>query len=55
MGKRRRPIDIVELRNQIKDGYYRVYTSSFLGKQWIYIEDVENGECVRIGEVKQDG
>lgn len=56
MAKRRRPIDLVELRNQIKAGHYRVYTSSsFLGKQWIYIEDTENGECVMIGEVKKDG
>ena len=55
MDKQRRLIDLVELRSQIKNGYYRVYTSgTFLGKQYIYIEDTENGECVMIGEVKKD-
>ena len=55
MAKRRRPVDLVELRNQIKDGHYRVYTASCPVGQYIYIEDTENGECVKIGEVKKDG
>ena len=48
----RKLIDLVELRKQIKDGWYRVYTSEYANIRWIYIEDVENGECVRIGQVE---
>lgn len=55
MAKRRRPIDLVELRTQIKNGHYRVYTTKSLGTRWIYIEDTENGECVCIGKVESDG
>lgn len=55
MAKRRRPIDLVELRNQIKDGHYRVYTAKFMGTRYIYIKDTENEECVRIGKVESDG
>ena len=51
----RKLIDLVELRQQIKNGYYRVYTSTYANIRWIYIEDMENGECVRIGEVEADG
>lgn len=43
-----KPIDLIELRNQIKDGILQVYMS----RNRIYIKDSENGECVMICELK---
>ena len=47
-------IDLLELRELIKGGYYKVFTSKYAGARYIYIEDTENGECVRIGKVETD-
>lgn len=44
-----KPIDIVQLRAEIKAGYL----ATFIKRGKIYITDTENGECVMIGDVKE--
>ena len=44
-----KPIDLVQLRAEIKAGYLETFTR--YGK--IYIRDTGNGECVMIGDVKE--
>lgn len=44
-----KPIDLVQLRTEIRAGYLAVYIKR--GK--IYITDTENGETVMIGDVKE--
>ena len=39
-----KPIDLTELRRQIKEGIFNVY----LYRKRVYIEDAENGESVMI-------
>ena len=39
-----KPIDLIELRRQIKEGVFKVY----LYRKKVYIEDAENGESVMI-------
>lgn len=43
-----KPIDLIELRKQIKEGVFKVY----LYRKKVYIEDTENGESVMICELK---
>ena len=43
-----KPIDLVELRRQIKEGIFNVY----LYRKRVYIEDVESGESVMIYDLK---
>ena len=43
-----KPIDLIELRKQIKEGIFKVY----LYRKRVYIEDVENGESVMIYDLK---
>lgn len=43
-----KPIDLIELRKQIKEGIFNVY----LYRNRVYIEDAENGESVMICELK---
>lgn len=43
-----KPIDLIELRKQIKDGIFAVY----LFRNRVYIEDAENGESIMIYELK---
>ena len=43
-----KPIDLVELRQQIRDGIFQVYMS----RNRIYIKDAESDECVMICELK---
>ena len=45
----KKPIDIVELRKQIKKGIFNVY----LYRKRIYIEDAENGESVILYDLKE--
>ena len=47
----KKPIDIVELRKQIKEGIFNVD----IYRKRIYIEDAENGESVMIYDLKEDG
>ena len=42
------PIDLIELRKQIKEGIFKVY----LYREKVYIEDAENGESVMIYDLK---
>ena len=39
-----KPIDLIELRRQIKEGVFKVY----LYRKKVYIEGAENGESVMI-------
>ena len=43
-----KPIDLIELRKQIKEGVFKVY----LYRHRVYIEDAENGESVMIYDLK---
>ena len=43
-----KPIDLIELRKQIKEGVFNVY----LYRHKVYIEDAENGESVMIYDLK---
>ena len=43
-----KPIDLIELRKQIKEGIFNVY----LYRHKVYIEDAENGESVMIYDLK---
>lgn len=43
-----KPIDLIELRKQIKEGVLKVY----LYRHRVYIEDTENGESVMIYDLK---
>ena len=43
-----KPIDLIELRKQIKEGIFKVY----LYREKVYIEDAENGESVMIYDLK---
>ena len=45
----KKPIDVVELRKQIKKGIFNVY----LYRKRIYIEDAENGESVILYDLKE--
>ena len=45
----KKPIDIVELRKQIKKGIFNVYIYS----KKIFIEDAENGESVMLYDLKE--
>ena len=45
-----KPIDLIELRKQIKEGIFNVY----LYRKRVYIEDVESGESVMIYDLKAD-
>ena len=44
-----KPIDLIELRKQIKEGIFKVYL--YRGK--VYIEDAENGESVMVCDLKE--
>ena len=44
-----KPIDLVELRKQSKEGIFKVY----LYRHRVYIEDAENGESVMICDLKE--
>ena len=46
--KMTKPIDLIELRKQIKEGIFKVY----LYRKKVYIEDAENGESVMIYDLK---
>ena len=41
--------DLVELRNEIKNGTFNVY----IKREKVYIEDSQNGECIMICDVKE--
>ena len=43
-----KPIDLIELRRQIKEGIFNVY----LYRNQVYIEDADSGESVLICELK---
>ena len=43
-----KPIDLIELRKQIKEGIFNVY----LNRKKVYIEDVDNGETVMIYDLQ---
>ena len=43
-----RPIDLIELRKQIKEGIFKVY----LYRKKVYIEDADSGESVMIYDLK---
>lgn len=45
----KKPIDIIELRKQIKEGIFNVY----IYRKKIFIEDAENGETVMIYDLKE--
>ena len=47
----KKPIDLVELRKQIKEGIFNVY----IHRKKIFIEDAENGESVMIYDLKESG
>ena len=44
-----KPIDLIELRKQIKEGIFNVY----LYRKRVYIEDAEKGESVMIYNLKE--
>ena len=44
-----KPIDLIELRKQIKEGIFKVY----LDRRRVYIEDAENGESVMVCDLKE--
>ena len=44
-----KPIDLMELRKQIKEGIFNVY----LYREKVYIEDADNGESVMICDLKE--
>lgn len=44
-----KPIDLIELRNQIKEGIFNVY----LYRKKVYIEDADSGESVMIYDLKE--
>ena len=44
-----KPIDLIELRKQIKEGIFNVY----LYRKRVYIEDAESGESVMIYDLKE--
>lgn len=44
-----KPIDIVQLKAEIKAGYLGV----FIKRGKIYLIDEDNGECVMIGDAKE--
>ena len=44
-----KPIDLIELRKQIKEGVFKVY----LYRKKVYIEDAENGESVMVCDSKE--
>ena len=46
----KKPIDIVELRKQIKEGIFNIY----LYRKKIYIEDTESEESVMLYDLKGD-
>ena len=43
-----KPIDLIELRKQIKEGIFKVY----LYRKKVYIADAENGESVMIYDLE---
>ena len=45
----KKPIDLIELRKQIKEGVFNVY----LYRKKVYIEDADNGESVMIYDLKE--
>lgn len=45
----KKPIDLVELRKQIKEGVFNVY----IYRKKIFIEDAENGKSVTIYDLKE--
>lgn len=45
---RMKPIDLVELRSQIKSGMFR----PFVNRKKVYLEDTESGEVIIIYEFK---
>ena len=44
-----KPIDLWELKNQIKNGDFRV----FINKERVYLEDVISGEAIMIYKLKE--
>ena len=46
-----KPINLIELRRQIKEGVFNVY----LYRKKVYIEDAESGESVMIYDLKEGG
>lgn len=42
-------VDLIELRNEIKDGRFNVY----IKREKVYIEDSQNGECIMICDLKE--
>lgn len=62
MGRRRKPIDIVRVKEDIRDGLLQAYvargsvryvqnSNSYEFGNVIYLKDVQTGEVVKIGEV----
>ena len=47
-------IDIMDVKQAIKNGDLRVFTKRIVDTDVIYLEDVLSGECVKIGEVEND-
>ena len=43
-----RPIGLIELRKQIKEGIFNVY----LYREKVYIEDADNGDTVMVYDLK---
>ena len=43
-----KPIDLIELRKQIKEGIFNVY----LYREKVYIKDVDNEETVMVYDLK---
>ena len=43
-----KPIDLIELRNQIRSGMLR----PFVNRKKVYLEDTESGEVIIICELK---
>lgn len=44
-----KPIDLIELRKQIKEGIFNVY----LYRKRVYIEDADSGESVILYDLKE--
>ena len=44
-----KPIDLIELRKQIKEGVFKVY----LYRKKVFIEDAKNGESVMVCDLKE--
>lgn len=43
-------VDLIELRNEIKNGTFIVYVK----REKVYIEDSQNGECIMVCDLKAE-